>query len=402
MQRGLGASAGSCLNVHLYPSYFRNESRILRIVGTLQKRGVFNEFLIVGIRHPDLPETEELAPGVRLVRIAPAFGKSLGGRVGWVIKAIGWYVAVWRMLRLRPVTCVNCHSLSVLPIGRVLRLMSGCRLVYDTHELETETVSCHGIRRHVLRLVERLLIGQCDAVSVVNGSIAAWYRATYRLPAVWVVRNMPRGAFGAPRPTGLLRREAKLDARADSLIFLYQGLLAYGRGVHLLLEVFRNLDESHHLVFMGYGDLEPIVRRAAASHSNIHFIPAVSPDRLLEYTADADVGLAVIENVCLSYYLSLPNKVFEYAASGVPSLVSDFPEMARFVDETGFGWKVQPDVRALRARLSALGRDEIQRKKALIRSSPLQYSWEAEEPRLLAMYEHLGFVMAGCRSGAHE
>jgi glycosyltransferase involved in cell wall biosynthesis len=400
MQTGSRSAGIRRLNVHIYPSYFTHESRILRIVETLRTRRIFDEFLIIAIRRPDLPEDEELAPGVRLVRLGPAFGQLMRGRMGRLVKALGWYVAVLRRLRTLPVVCINCHSLSVLPIGVMLRLGSRCRLVYDTHELETETVPSRGVRRQLARLAERLLIGRCDAVSVVNGSIARWYRARYRLPTVWVVRNMPRSSGGVLRPTGLLRRAIALEARPECLIYLYQGLLTNGRGVRMLLEVFARMGEPRHLVLMGYGDLEPLVRRAAATHSNIHFVPAVPPDRVLEYTADADVGLAMVENVCLSYYYSLPNKVFEYAMCGVPSLVSDFPEMARFVDESGFGWKVQPEARAIAAWLSALERDEIERKKELIRSSGARYGWETEEAQLLDMYAHLGMATAGSSAGA--
>ena len=248
MQTGSHSPGSRRLNVHVYPSYFTNESRILRIVETLRTRRVFDEFLIVAIRRPDLPEDEELAPGVRLVRLGPAFGRSMQGRIGRLVKALGWYVAVLGLLRTLPVACINCHSLSVLPIGVMLRLGSRCRLVYDTHELETETVSSRGVRRQLARLAERLLIDRCDAVSVVNGSIAGWYRARYRLPVVWVVRNMPRSSGGELRPTGLLRRSIALEARPECLIYLYQGLLTDGRGVRMLLEVFARMGEPRHLV----------------------------------------------------------------------------------------------------------------------------------------------------------
>jgi len=378
------------MNVHLYPSYFTNESRILRIVDSLRKHCIFEEILIVAIARTDLPGRETLLPGVHLARVDPAFGRSLHKSwSGRLIKACGWYAAVLGLLRTLPIDCINCHSLSVLPIGAILRLWKGCRLVYDTHELETETVSSRGIRRQVARLVERLLIGQCDAVSVVNQSIAEWYRARYGIPTVWSIRNMPRSSPGELRPTGWLRRAVGLEGRPECLLFLYQGFLTEGRGVRLLLDVFARLGEPRHLVLMGYGDLESLVRQAAGTHPNIHFVPAVPPEQVLEYTADADVGLALIENVCLSYYYSLPNKVFEYAMCGVPGLVSDFPEMARFIDQSGFGWKVLPDMESLVARISALERSEIEDKKALIRSGRLRYSWEADESKLLEMYGRL-------------
>jgi hypothetical protein len=75
----------------------------------------------------------------------------------------------------------------------------------------------------------------------------------------------------------------------------------------------------------------------------------VSPKLLKESTADADVGVVLIENTCLSYYLCAPNKLFEYAVCGLAAVVSDFPEMAKFVDAHDCGWKIEPTSEALRS-----------------------------------------------------
>ena len=66
------------------------------------------------------------------------------------------------------------------------------------------------------------------------------------------------------------------------------------------------------LVFMGYGEFEKTIKEYAGKNKNIHFYPAVPLEKVLDYTQHADVGLSLIERVCLSYYLCLPNKVFEY------------------------------------------------------------------------------------------
>ena len=77
----------------------------------------------------------------------------------------------------------------MLPLAVLVKLWKGCALVYDPHELETETAGLHGVRQSVARTVERCLIGFADAVCVVNRSIEAWYVARYRLKKVWVVRK---------------------------------------------------------------------------------------------------------------------------------------------------------------------------------------------------------------------
>ena len=101
--------------------------------------------------------------------------------------------------------------------------------------------------------------------------------------------------------------------------------------------------------------------------------------------------------MCLSYYLCLPNKLFEYAACGVPAVVSDFPEMGRFVDAHDCGWKAAPDAQALRRLVQGLTAGELATKRANTRDTGRLYCWQEEEKMLLAMYQALGFDAGGGR-----
>ena len=69
----------------------------------------------------------------------------------------------------------------------------------------------------------------------------------------------------------------------------------------------------------------------------IKFIKAVLPFEVVNVCKLAEAGIAPIKNMCKSYYLSLPNKIFEYIQAGMPVLASDFPEMKRIIDEYNIG-----------------------------------------------------------------
>lgn len=391
-------SCSSCsaseLNIHIYPSTFANETRILKIVRSLRRTSVFSNIAVVALWKEGLPRREVLEDGVEVLRVSPLFGGSLKGFGGRLFKAVGWYLGVLLAMRGLTVTCLNCHSLPVLPLSVIVKFWKRCVLVYDTHELETETAGLRGWRQWLARRVERALVGRAHAVCVVNRSIADWYATRYRLNQVWVVHNVPYRSESDPVRTGLLRRAVGLPL--DAQVFLYQGLLAPGRGVGLLIDVFAKMS-GRHLVFMGYGELESQVREAAAQHANIHFMPAVPPGQVKDYTVDADVGISLIEDVCLSYYLCLPNKLFEYAACGVPALVSDFPEMGRFVDEYDCGWKTMPKTQVLYRLVQSLTAEDLAVKRSNTRSSGRLYCWQEEEKMLLAMYQALGFDAGGGR-----
>lgn len=375
------------MDIHIYPSVFTHESRILKIVRSLRRNSVFSHVAVIALWKEGLPRQEVIEEGVEVIRVPPVFGGSLQGKLGKVAKVLGWYLGVLLAFRRKTITCFNCHSLPVLPLAILVKWWKRCTLIYEPHELETETVTMPGWARPMARGVEWALIRFADAVCLVNQSIAEWYVKAYRLKSAWVVKNVPYKGEGAPVRTGLLRSAIGLNA--DAQLFLYQGGLVPGRGVELLLDVFSRVSPEKHLVFMGYGVLESRIKDIALTQPNVHFMPAVPPEMVKDYTVDADVGLSLIENACRSYYLCLPNKVFEYAACGVPAVVSAFPEMGRFVDEYDCGWKIQPNTDALRELINTMTPEVIAAKRTNTRAASRLYCWQEEEKALLAMYREL-------------
>jgi glycosyltransferase involved in cell wall biosynthesis len=376
------------LNVHIYPSPIRNESRILKITKSLVAGGVFEHVLIVGTWEPGLPETERLDSNRAVLRVRTRSLKTKG-TAARTLMICEWACRVIGQLKGEAISCINCHSLSTLPLCVMLKKLKGSKLVYDTHELETEVMGSRGMRRLLLKMLERFLIHGVDETVTVNESIASWYRNAYELESVSVVRNMPPEPALAPGRTGLLREPLGLGDK--EMVFLYQGVIGVGRGIQILLNVFADLGGGKHIVFMGYGGLVDRVREYSGMYSNIHYMPAVPPDVLHDYTADADVGLCVIENLCLSYYLSLPNKVFEYLNAGLPVVVSRFPEMVRYGEHSGCGWAVSASERNVHALIQTLEPEDITRKRDAVARIRGVHTWESQEEALLSVYRRLGY-----------
>ena len=125
-------------NVHIYFSEMRNESRIFKIVATLIENQVFDEIFVVGRVGKNLPERELLHGRGTILRFdAPLF--SLLVKVS-AMRVAFWYVAtLFRLVRLAP-HCLSVHSVSLLPMALAVKAVRpGLKIVYETHELETET-----------------------------------------------------------------------------------------------------------------------------------------------------------------------------------------------------------------------------------------------------------------------
>jgi glycosyltransferase involved in cell wall biosynthesis len=378
------APAGRGLNVHLYPSPLTHEMRMEKLAASIADTGAFLRIELVGLPGTGLPDLEERS-GYGLRRI-PRWEPGGPRLLRKAVATLDWSRRVFLRYARADLACVNSHSLAVLPLGLLLKFATGARLVYDTHELETEVSTSRGLGRVVYKLLEAALIRFADETVVVSDSIADWYRDTYGLRRPWVVRNVPEvPPGGLPAPAPRLWRD-RFGIPDDHLVFIYQGGLFRGRRIEQFLRVFAAAKPDRHVVFMGYGDLEDLVKDAAARHPNIHFAPAVKPRDVLSHTAGADVGLVGVENICFSYYFSLPNKLFEYFMAGVPALMPDYPEMARVLRSERIGWLAGESDETWLEAIGGINHDALAQCRARVRESAGRTSWSAEVGPLCDAY----------------
>src|SRR5437899_220135 len=102
------------INIHLYPSPFLNESRILREAGSLARLGLFDRIDLVGVGQVGLPVSENVQDGIRILRVGQHDG--FRSTVGKIVGTAGWSHAVYQKYRKEAIACINCHSVSTLPL----------------------------------------------------------------------------------------------------------------------------------------------------------------------------------------------------------------------------------------------------------------------------------------------
>ena len=374
-------------NLHIYPSCFIHESRILKETKSLANARLFSRIFIGAIYCDGLKEHEKL-DGIRELWRVPI--RMNGGREGslWkVFKIIEWSIRIFHRYRKERIEVIHCHGLATLPVGVLFRWFVGSKLVYDAHELETEREGMTSFRRHLSKAAERFLMHRVDRLVVVSDSIAEWYKIRYSTREVHVIKNIPYPAKHGVERSRILKEMFGLEE--DEILFIYQGVLDSGRGIEILLDVFSTIDSKRHIVFMGFGALEQKVQEYSGRFQKIHFQPAVPPEEVQRYTRSADVGISLIENTCLSYYYSLPNKLFEYILCGLPLIVSDFPDMGKIIDEYDCGWKVPVEREAVLKAVEGITKEDLKKKSRNIDRCRSSFSWKSEEEKLLQLYRLL-------------
>jgi glycosyltransferase involved in cell wall biosynthesis len=317
-------------------------------------------------------------------------------------------LGLWFWLRLWPMAetvsrvspdVVHCHDVFTLPIGVYLKVRTGCRLVYDAHEIYEEVAQadatdrgrCRGLHTRLGRFVDRFI--------TINDSIADWYAKSYpRLPKAVVIMN-------AARPTELPPYDERLhnsaDLPQDARILLYQGGYSTHRGLEVLVESAMFLPERWFLVMMGWGKREEELRgiaervnaetMARRAEAVVRFIPPAPQEELALWTAGATIGVIPYENTGLNHWFCTPNKLWEYPIAGVPVLVSPFPEMSRMIEAYGHGWLLpaDPSPEAIGNAVRSLADSDIAAAKRNASRFVADNHWGVFESRLVAMYADL-------------
>lgn len=189
---------------------------------------------------------------------------------------------------------------------------------------------------------------------------------------------------------------AEVLKSSTATVFVYAGGHAGGltreRGIKELVSAMELLDGEHGLWLIG--DWESEAFRAECSLLKgftrckcFGFLPL---QNVYGYMKCADVGLAVLRPEP-AYLRAIPTKAFEYMATSLPMIMSDFPlwrdlfhECALFVNPL--------DPRDIAEKMTRLIEDgELRRKlgRAGRRLVEHYYSWETEMTKLDSLYRRL-------------
>ena len=292
---------------------------------------------------------------------------------------------LFKAIKLKP-QIIHCNDTLVLPLGVILKIFTGAKLIYDAHELESNRNGLSKILGKMTLFVEKLLWRFVDKLIVVSPSIAIWYQENIGEKVTEIIMNSPVLKISNDEVDKLYFRK-KFNISEGSKIFLYIGILGEGRGIDLIVEAFKNNELKSHLIFLGYGELKDKLINLSKKYENIHVHDAVPHNEVVSIAKSADVGLCFIQNVSLSDYYCLPNKLFEYAFAEIPVLASNFPDISMVVEKYNIGKCSDLDSESI---YNAIKEFEQMEELPRINASDLyDLSWSAQEEKLVKMYKDL-------------
>jgi glycosyltransferase involved in cell wall biosynthesis len=304
-------------------------------------------------------------------------------------RTLDFYRRAFGALRsLRP-ALVHCNDYNTMWPGLLARVFLGTHVVYDLHELWADR-NQRPEPRWLLLLTEALFVRVADATVTTSPGYAAVTSRRYRVREPVVVRNLPSHTEW---PSRVRRATGPAQERPMSQpVATYVGGLIRHRGIEQSIAALGGLPDLR-LRLVGpvsaayHGELAALAAHVGVA-DRVDFIAPVAPAMVPDAIADADLGLCLIQPVCLSYRLTLPNKLFEYVAGRLPILVSDLPVMADLVRQHDLGCVVPPgDVGAIADGCrELLAPDRNRRCREAANALAAELHWEKERERLVQVY----------------
>ena len=163
--------------------------------------------------------------------------------------------------------------------------------------------------------------------------LRSWYKlrsTPFVLPNVPTVPNRARTQF----ITDPQARRVLAGLPANTRLLLYQGLIQADRNIEPIAHAVRLLPNWRLVVMGRETPYLAVLKRACPS---LLYVPYVSPPNHLEITSHAHVGVVVYDDSTLNNVFCAPNKIFEYAAYGIPMLTNDVPGLVDTVGRFGAG-----------------------------------------------------------------
>jgi glycosyltransferase involved in cell wall biosynthesis len=270
----------------------------------------------------------------------------------------------------------HLHEPELIPLTLTLK-----RVVYDAHEETPLEVRAMHPDRPLFgralsvgwRAAERLVSAAADGIVAATPSIATRFPERKTV----VVRNFPT-AEEAESFVGGPHAE-----RPPNVVYL--GGVTAIRGAREMAAAITRVPEPARLVVAGPVDAGLDLGPRAELRGSL------GRDEIAAILRRARVGLLLLHPV-EAHLDSLPIKLFEYMAAGIPVVASDFPFWRELIGEAGVlvdPLDVDAIARSIEELLADPGRAEAMG-RAGREAVAERFSWEPEGERLLSLYERLG------------
>jgi glycosyltransferase involved in cell wall biosynthesis len=285
------------------------------------------------------------------------------------------------------------HDPELLPMVVFLKIVSRKKIIYDVHEDYGKQVLSKPYLPKITRIpISRLINGiEYLSTKVIDGIATATddilKKFSYHPNAV-SIKNYPVLSY-FDHDNDSLNAERENDKTFN---LVYSGNISRERGLNEMVEALSYIDLPVKLSFIGSDDpdISELKKKNVKGLDKTEFLGWVEHKKVPQLLKQFDVGMACLHPMP-NYITALPIKIFEYMASGIPVIASNFPILKEIVEGNNCGICVDPlnpgeiakavqfliDNEEERIKMGSNGKKAVMEK----------YNWDNECRKLITFYE---------------
>lgn len=271
-----------------------------------------------------------------------------------------YYPEMCRLAADEPADLFIAHNLQALPVAAFAARKWKARLGFDAEDFHrgeiAPTDSGRAPERSLIIAVEQKYLPQCDYLTAASDGISDAYRTALGiLKPVTILNVFPL----SERAGNTQPEELRAERRGRGLsLYWYSQVVGRDRGLEDVLNAMALLGYGVHLHIRGtlaseYGSVLESKARDLGIGSQVHFLPPVPPEQLVERAAQHDVGLALETGRTENRRISVTNKLLNYFLAGLAVAATDVPGQRGILERApGAGFLFSPgDTTSLASRI---------------------------------------------------
>ena len=290
-------------------------------------------------------------------------------------------------------TVLVANDLDTLLANFLVSKLKSMKLVYDSHEYFTEVPELveNPRKQKIWQTLEEWIFPKLKNCYTVNDSIAKIYMQKYGI-SVKVIRNV------APNFMSLaIKTREDLGLPTDKFIIIIQGSgINKRRGAEEAVQAMNYIEDAL-LLIIGSGDVIHDLKNQVREddlNDKVRFFPKMPYAEMMQYTMNADLGLAIDHTDVLNHKLALPNKFFDYIQAEIPILATDITEVRAIIEKYDIGFVLEHELtdQTLAAKINEIKTGFLDQKEFLkenLKKAKLSENWENELIKLKEIYSNL-------------
>ncbi|MFI5139938.1 MAG: glycosyltransferase [Sphingobacteriales bacterium] len=283
------------------------------------------------------------------------------------------------------------HNLGALPAVVKVALHYKKPIGFDAEDFHRQEVTddVNSFHYKICSHIEDKYLPSVNYVTASSPLIAERYTSLYNT-SVSTILNVFPAANRLVAPV--------INNNVPLKLFWFSQTIGPNRGIEAVIQAFKLLDkanfELHLLGNITPEDKEEFIEQQQIEGLHIYFHDPVSPEKVVGFAAQFDIGLAAENSIPLNRDICLTNKIFTYMQAGLAIVASDTAAQEKLLGEYPAIGKIyqQGNPQSLADILDCYRRDRnaiLGARQNSLNAGQAVFNWEIESGKFLNIIENV-------------